>query len=211
MADDADAGIAGEHALEPAVGIGRAVGDDHHPGVNRIADADAAAVVDRHPRRAGGGVQQGVQQRPVGDGVAAVAHALGLAVGRGHRAGVEVIAADDDRRRHAPLAHQLVEPQPEARPLAVAEPEDPRRQSLERDPLLRQADPAAQRRVAGEHLERRLRRWPRRSAGSPESTAQRNGPLPSQKSGRTYSGTKPGISNASATPARTAWARMLLP
>ena len=34
------------------------------------------------------------------------------------------------------------------------------------------------------------------SAGSPESAAQRNGPLPSQKSGRMYSGTKPGMSNA---------------
>ena len=158
MADDAHAGIAGQHALEPPVGLGRAVGDDHHAGVDRVADADAAAVVDRHPGGAGGGVEQRVQDRPVGDGVAAVAHALGLAVGRGDRAGVEVIAADDDRRRHAALADQLVEPQPEARALAVAEPADARRQSLERDPLLRQPDPSAQRRVAGEHLERGLRR-----------------------------------------------------
>ena len=34
------------------------------------------------------------------------------------------------------------------------------------------------------------------SAGSPDSAAQRNGPLPSQNSGRMYSGTKPGMSNA---------------
>ena len=34
------------------------------------------------------------------------------------------------------------------------------------------------------------------SAGSPESAAQRNGPLPSQNSGRMYAGTKPGNSNA---------------
>ena len=39
------------------------------------------------------------------------------------------------------------------------------------------------------------------SSGSPESAAQRNGPLPSQNSGRMYSGTKPGMSNASLTPA----------
>ena len=31
------------------------------------------------------------------------------------------------------------------------------------------------------------------SAGSPDSAAQRNGPLPTQNSGRMYSGTKPGI------------------
>ncbi len=34
------------------------------------------------------------------------------------------------------------------------------------------------------------------SAGSPESAAHRNGPLPSQKSGRMYAGTKPGNSKA---------------
>ena len=36
------------------------------------------------------------------------------------------------------------------------------------------------------------------SSGFPESAAQRNGPLPVQKSGRMYSGTKPGMSKASA-------------
>ena len=34
------------------------------------------------------------------------------------------------------------------------------------------------------------------SAGSPDSAAQRNGPLPSQNSGRMYAGTNPGNSNA---------------
>ncbi len=38
------------------------------------------------------------------------------------------------------------------------------------------------------------------SSGSPESATQRNGPLPSQKSGRMYAGTKPGKSNAFCTP-----------
>ncbi len=34
------------------------------------------------------------------------------------------------------------------------------------------------------------------SSGSPDSATQRNGPLPSQNSGRMYAGTKPGKSNA---------------
>ena len=50
-----------------------------------------------------------------------------------------------------------------------------------------------------------------RSAGSPDRTAHRNGPLPSQKSGRMYAGTKPGKPNASSTPAFCASARMLFP
>ena len=42
------------------------------------------------------------------------------------------------------------------------------------------------------------------SSGSPDSATQRNGPLPSQNSGRMYAGTKPGKSNASATPSSSA-------
>src|ERR1039458_9024585 len=38
------------------------------------------------------------------------------------------------------------------------------------------------------------------SDGSPESATQRNGPRPSQKSGRMYSGAKPGNWKASGTP-----------
>ena len=122
-----------------------------------------------------------------------------------------MIAADDDRRVDDAAADELVERQAEPRALAVAEPEDARRQALERDALARQPNPAAQRLVVGEHLERERDRSRAMSAGSPESAAQRNGPLPSQNSGRMYSGTKPGISNASATPAFSACARMLLP
>ena len=34
------------------------------------------------------------------------------------------------------------------------------------------------------------------SAGSPDSAAHRNGPLPSQNNGRMYAGTNPGKANA---------------
>ena len=52
VADDAGAGVGGQHPLELLGGEVGAVGDGDHPGVDRAADADAAAVVDRHPRRA---------------------------------------------------------------------------------------------------------------------------------------------------------------
>jgi hypothetical protein len=72
--------------------------------VDRAADADAAAVVERHPGSAGRRVEQRVQQRPVGDRVGAVLHRLGLAVRRRHGAGVEVVAADHDRADSSPEA-----------------------------------------------------------------------------------------------------------
>src|ERR1044072_315734 len=67
-----------------------------------------------------------------------------------------MIASNHDWRFESALAHQLVEAQPEARAFAIAKPQDPRRQSLERDALARQCDPARQRRIVAEHLERRF-------------------------------------------------------
>ena len=153
MAGDADAGIVREHARQPLVHLGAAVGDDHEAGVDRVADPDAAAVVHRHPRGARRRREQRVQHRPVGDRVGAVLHRLGLAERRGHRAGVEVVAADHDRRRHLAAADEVVEDQPGLGTVAVAEPADPRRQALERDPLGREVQPPLQQGVVGERLE----------------------------------------------------------
>ena len=55
-----------------------------------------------------------------------------------------------------PSSHQLVEDAAGQGALAVAQPADPRRQPLERHPLLGQADPAPQGLVLGEGLEDRL-------------------------------------------------------
>ena len=49
VADHARAGVAGEHPVELLGGELGAVGDADHPGVDRAADADAAAVVDADP------------------------------------------------------------------------------------------------------------------------------------------------------------------
>ena len=99
--------------------------------MDRIADAHAAAVVDRDPAGAAGRVEQGVEQRPVGDRVGAILHALGFAVGRGHRAGVQMVPADHDGRFDFAFAHQPVELQAHFGPLAVLEPADAGGQPLE--------------------------------------------------------------------------------
>ena len=45
MPDDAHAWIGVEHSLQPLRRIWAAVGYDHHPGVDRVADPDAAAMM----------------------------------------------------------------------------------------------------------------------------------------------------------------------
>jgi len=53
---DADAGIIGEDAFDAGGHLRRAVGDDYLPRMLRIADADAASIVDGNPGRAARGV-----------------------------------------------------------------------------------------------------------------------------------------------------------
>ena len=80
MAHHAGRRIVGEYALEPPRRIIAAVADDHHSGVLRIAHPDAAAVMQADPCRAARGVQEGVEQRPIGDRIAAVEHRFRFAI-----------------------------------------------------------------------------------------------------------------------------------
>ncbi|CAN0622259.1 protein of unknown function [Burkholderia multivorans] len=139
--------IVEQHAAETFVRISGAVGDDHDARVLRKAHADAAAVVQRHPRCAARGVQQRVEQRPVADRIRAVLHRFGLAVRARDRASVEVIAADHDRRLQLAVLHHLVERLAQAIAILHADPADARRQPLERDALARHVEPVVQVRI----------------------------------------------------------------
>ena len=58
MAHDPGGGVVPQHALDPAVGLGRAVAADHHAGMLRESHADPAAVMQADPGRARGAVEQ---------------------------------------------------------------------------------------------------------------------------------------------------------
>src|SRR5579883_1714605 len=154
VARHAEGRVVGEHALQAPVHHLGAVGHGHLAGMQRVAHADAPAVMEAHPGRARGGVEEGVEHGPVGHGVGAVLHALGLAVGAGHRAGVQVIAPDDDGRGKLAFLDQVIDAQAHLRALAKAQPGDARRQALEGDLAAGQRDPARERLVLGKELER---------------------------------------------------------
>src|SRR5882757_4719973 len=120
----------------------------------RVADAYAAAVVDADPGCSRGGVHECVQQGPISDCVGAVQHAFRLSIRRGDRTSVEVIAADDDRRRDFAATYQLIDGQAELGSLAVAEPANASRQALKVNSFASQLDPTLERlvfRKEGEH------------------------------------------------------------
>src|SRR5437660_11365705 len=125
--------IGREHPLEPFCHLVAAVGEYDHARVDRVADPNAPAVVDAYPRRPGGNVEQRVQDRPVRDRIGPISHRLGLAKRRGHRARVEMVAADYDRRLDASRPDELVDRESRPSTIAVAEPADPGRQALAGD------------------------------------------------------------------------------
>ena len=81
------------------------------------------------------------EQRPVGDGVGAVPHVFGHDVGMRHRASIEMIAREGNRRRQFAVAHHAIDLKAELRALAMAEPGDARRQAFERHMLARKLHP----------------------------------------------------------------------
>src|SRR3989344_1856272 len=121
-----------------------AVADNHHARVLGEAHADAAAVVQGNPGRAACGVEQGVEQWPVGHGIGTVLHRFGFAVRAGNRTGIQVVATDHDGRRQLTATHHFVERQAQLGAQAQANPADTCRQALEADALARHVQPVVQ-------------------------------------------------------------------
>src|SRR5688572_32495463 len=103
------AGVRRKYALEPTTARLGTIGDDDHAGVNRVSYPVAAAMVERDPAGAACRVEHGVEERPVRDRVRSVLHRLGLAVGRRDGPGIQMIAADYDRRADPASSHHPVE------------------------------------------------------------------------------------------------------
>ncbi len=69
MAHDAHAGVGRQDTFQAFGRLGRAISDDDLPGMLAEANANAAPVMETDPGRAADGVDQGIQDRPVGDGI----------------------------------------------------------------------------------------------------------------------------------------------
>ena len=179
VADHAHAGVVGQHALEL---LRREVG--------AVGDADHArrGSSGRCRRRRRGGCSPTTRRTTVltsafSSGQSAIASEPS-AIASVSRYGE---ATEPESRWSRPMtigalssprAHHLVEAQPEPVALAVAEPADPRRQALERDPL---AAPARSSGAAGRRRgtpRARRGRWRRCRPGRPTARPSGTGPCP---------------------------------
>src|SRR6185369_1706727 len=121
-----------------------AVGNGDLPSVQRITDANATSVVDRHPRSSCCSVDERVKDWPVGDRVAAILHAFGFAEWGSDRTAVEVIAPDDNRSLDLSLLDVVIDSEAERCSITITEPADPGRKTLKLYAFLREVDPSCQ-------------------------------------------------------------------
>src|SRR5919109_3107707 len=125
-------------------------------------------------------VEESVQDRPVGDRVGTVTHRLRLAIGRSHRARIQMIPPYPDRRRRLAAANELVDREAGLGPITEPEPADARREPLKRHSPRRKLEPALKQGVVREELaESRVDRLDlanlagqRRPAERPDPTAE---------------------------------------
>src|SRR5581483_12304589 len=99
-------------------------------------------------------VEQRIQDRPVGDRVTAVPHPLCLSKRRRHAPGIEMIAANDDRGRNLAFGHEIIHSDAELCAIALPEPANSRRQTLELNALSRQGEPTLEMRILWKQLQR---------------------------------------------------------
>ncbi len=133
--------IVPQYARNTPVCIDAAVADDNESGMLRVAHADAAAMVQRHPGGAARGAQEGVEHRPVRNSIAAVQHRFRFPIGTRHRTAVEVVTAYYDRCLELAAPYHLVERETQPVALPESDPADSRGQPLKVNALTRRIEP----------------------------------------------------------------------
>ncbi len=156
MTHNAHTAVRRKHAFEAFACIVGAVGDHDHARVQTIADAYAAAVMERNPVRTRGCIEKRIEDRPIRDRIAAVLHRFGFAVRRSNAACIEMIAAYNYRCAQFAGSHHFVKSQPCFRAIAVTEPANACGQTLERNAFARKRNPAAEMHVFREEFEQLL-------------------------------------------------------
>src|SRR5699024_10450153 len=101
---------------------------------------------------AGRNCGHGVEQWPVGNRVGAIEHRFGLTVWRCHGAGVEVVAANDERCGNLAFAQQVIKEQNSLVSLVVAEPADTCWQTFAFHVLFSGVAPLVQMLIVGEEF-----------------------------------------------------------
>src|SRR6266540_2618854 len=83
-----------KYTFQALIGFRSSVADYHYSGMDRIADSNAAAMMQRHPRCTANRVECKVQDGPVCDRIGSVLHRFRLAVRACDRAAIEVVPAN---------------------------------------------------------------------------------------------------------------------
>ena len=109
MTRDAYPGIIRQDSLKSLTHFRGSIRNNHLPCMQRVADADSATVMERHPRRTARDIQQGIENCPIRNCIASIAHPFGFPEWRRNAASVEMIASDHYRSGQLSRCYEIIQ------------------------------------------------------------------------------------------------------
>ena len=109
--------------------------------MNGITHSHASSVMQAYPGCPPRRIHQSIQYGPIRNRIRTVQHALRFPVWRSYRTCVQMIPSYDQRGGDLTTSHQFVKGQGCLLTFPLTQPTDPRRQSLESNPLLGHIEP----------------------------------------------------------------------
>ena len=95
---DAHTRIGGQNTLQAAGGGLGTIGHNYLTRVNTVTNPYPTTVMQTDPCGSANRVDQGIEQRPVSNGIGAVAHPLRFTIGTGHRSAIKVVPPNHNWR-----------------------------------------------------------------------------------------------------------------
>ncbi len=109
MAHYTQAGVVGQYPFQAHLHHLRTIRHNHLTGMQGITDACTTAMMKADSGGPTHRIDSKIQKRPIGNGIGAVLQSFRFAIGRRHRAEIQMVAPDDDGCFHPAFPHQAVE------------------------------------------------------------------------------------------------------
>ena len=135
-------GIITQHTAKLRRRFFGSVGNDDHTGMYAVPHAYTAAVVQAHPTCTACCVYECIEYWPVGNCITSVQHCFCFAVGARNRAGVEMVASNNNRGFYFSGSYQFIKCKTCFFSFALPQPTNTCRQPLKRNFFICKINPA---------------------------------------------------------------------
>src|SRR3989304_1234318 len=87
MSDNSSPWIVGQNSIKSLLHLFGSIRYYHHTGMYRFSNSHSSAMMDRNPAGTGNGIEQSIQNRPVGNGIGTIFHPFSFSIWCSHSTG----------------------------------------------------------------------------------------------------------------------------